>query len=118
MNNGPMRRAVGAGMADGGNKNGSKWVKFDGGAPIGLGSASNPGRGAGVPTMKLLFVPAIRLLDRLSYPLKFGLIILVCAAASAILLTQIFVNLRGEIRLTQQEIAGIDLFDAGFAVIL
>ena len=31
--------------------------------------------------MKLLFLPAIRLLDRLSYPLKFGLIILVCAAA-------------------------------------
>ena len=68
--------------------------------------------------MKLLFLPAIRLLDRLSYPLKFGLIILVCAAASAILLTQIFVNLRGEIRLTQQEIAGLELFDAGFAVIL
>ena len=68
--------------------------------------------------MKLLFLPAIRLLDRLSYPLKFGLIILVCAAASAILLTQIFTNLRSEIRVTQQEIAGLELFDAGFAVIL
>ena len=68
--------------------------------------------------MKLLFLPAIRVLDRLSYPLKFGLIILVCAAASAILLTQIFTNLRGEIRVTEQEIAGLELFDAGFAVIL
>ncbi len=68
--------------------------------------------------MKLLFQPAVRLLDRLSYPLKFGLIILVCAVASAVLLTQIFVNLRSEIRTTQQEIAGLGLFDAGFAVIL
>jgi methyl-accepting chemotaxis protein len=68
--------------------------------------------------MKLLFLPAIRLLDRLSYPLKFGLIILVCAAASAILLSQIFSNLRSEMRVTQQEIAGLELFDAGFAVIL
>jgi len=68
--------------------------------------------------MKLLFQPAVSLLDRLSYPLKFGLIILVCAAASAVLLTQIFVNLRGEIRTTQREIAGLALFDAGFAVIL
>ena len=65
--------------------------------------------------MKLLFLPAIRVLDRLSYPLKFGLIILVCTAASAILLTQIFTNLRSEIRVTQQEIAGLELFDAGFA---
>ncbi len=68
--------------------------------------------------MKLLFLPAIRLLDRLSYPLKFGLIILVCAAASAILLSQIFISLRSEMRLTQQEIAGLELFDASFAVIL
>ena len=66
--------------------------------------------------MKLLFLPAIRLLDRLSYPLKFGLIILVCAAASAVLLTQIFTNLRSEIRVTHQEIAGLELFDAGFVV--
>jgi len=68
--------------------------------------------------MKLLFLPAIRLLDRLSYPFKFGLIILVCAAASLVLLSQIFTSLREEIRVTQQEIAGLELFDAGFAVIL
>ncbi|MDX9717594.1 MAG: methyl-accepting chemotaxis protein [Thauera sp.] len=68
--------------------------------------------------MKLLFLPAIRLLDKLSYPFKFGLIILVCAAASLVLLSQIFTSLREEIRVTQQEIAGLQLFDAGFAVIL
>ena len=68
--------------------------------------------------MKLLFLPAIRLLDRLSYPFKFGLIILVCAVASLVLLSQIFASLRDEIRVTRQEIAGLELFDAGFAVIL
>ena len=66
--------------------------------------------------MKILFQPAVRLLDRLSYPLKFGLIILVCVVASVILLAQIFTSLREEIRVTQQEIAGLKLFDAGFAV--
>ena len=50
--------------------------------------------------MKILFQPAVRLLDRLSYPLKFGLIILVCVVASVILLAQIFTSLRDEIRVT------------------
>ena len=68
--------------------------------------------------MKILFQPAVRLLDRLSYPLKFGLIILVCAVASVILLVQIFTSLRDEIRVTEREIAGLHLFDAGFGVIL
>ena len=68
--------------------------------------------------MKILFQPAVRLLDRLSYPLKFGLIILVCAVASVILLAQIFTSLRDEIRVTEREIAGLHLFDAGFGVIL
>ena len=66
--------------------------------------------------MKILFQPAVRLLDRLSYPLKFGLIILVCAVASVILLAQIFTSLRDEIRVTEREIAGLHLFDAGFGV--
>ena len=68
--------------------------------------------------MKLLFLPAIRLLDRLRYPFKFGLIILVCAIASVVLLSQILASLRDEIRVTRQELAGLTLFDAGFAVIL
>ena len=68
--------------------------------------------------MKILFQPAVRLLDRLSYPLKFGLIILVCVVASVILLAQIFTSLRDEIRVTEREIAGLHLFDAGFGVIL
>ena len=68
--------------------------------------------------MKILFQPAVRLLDRLSYPLKFGLIILVCAVASVILLAQIFTSLRDEIRVTEREIAGLHVFDAGFGVIL
>jgi methyl-accepting chemotaxis protein len=68
--------------------------------------------------MKLLFQPAVRLLDRLSYPLKFGLIILVCAVASLIMLTQIFTTLRDEIDVTERQISGLSLFDAGFAVLL
>ena len=68
--------------------------------------------------MKLLFLPAVRLLDRLSYPLKFGLIILVCAAASLVMLTQIFTSLRDQIDVTERQISGLTLFDAGFAVVL
>lgn len=68
--------------------------------------------------MKLIFQPAVRLLDRLNYPLKFGLIILVCMLASVILLMQIYTSLRDEIHVTEREIAGLKLFDAGFAVIL
>lgn len=68
--------------------------------------------------MRFLFTPAIRLLDRLSYPLKFGLIVLVCAASAALLFSKLFLQLREDVRLTEQEIAGLELVDAGVKVML
>lgn len=68
--------------------------------------------------MKALFLPAIRLLDRLNYPLKFSLILLVCGLSAAALLAQIFVSLREDMTVAEREIAGLTLFDAGFGVVL
>ncbi|MBN8442598.1 MAG: HAMP domain-containing protein [Thauera sp.] len=68
--------------------------------------------------MRFLFKPAISLLDRLSYPLKFGLIVLVCAASATLLLSGLFLKLRHDVRLTEQEIAGLELVDAGVKVTL
>ena len=68
--------------------------------------------------MKTLFLPAIRLLDRLNYPLKFALILLVCGLSAAALLAQIFVSLREDMTVAEREIAGLTLFDAGFGVVL
>ncbi|MDY0047857.1 MAG: nitrate- and nitrite sensing domain-containing protein, partial [Thauera propionica] len=68
--------------------------------------------------MKTLFLPAVRLLDRLNYPLKFSLILLVCGLSAAALLAQIFVSLREDMTVAEREIAGLTLFDAGFAVVL
>lgn len=68
--------------------------------------------------MKTFFLPAIHLLDRLSYPLKFALILLVCALAASALLAQIFVSLREDMQVAEREIAGLTLFDAGFGVVL
>ncbi|ENO84385.1 methyl-accepting chemotaxis protein [Thauera linaloolentis] len=68
--------------------------------------------------MKTLFLPAVRLLDRLSYPLKFALILFVCSTAALALLTQIYVSLHENMQVAEREIAGLTLFDAGFGVVL
>ncbi len=68
--------------------------------------------------MKALFLPVVGLLDRLSYPLKFGLILLVWVASAAAMLAQIYVSLSSDIKATERELAGLALFDAGFGVVL
>ena len=68
--------------------------------------------------MRFLLKPAVHVLDRLSYPLKFGLIALICALAASVLLAQMMANLRADMRLTEREIVGLELVDAGTGVLL
>ncbi|WP_341645162.1 methyl-accepting chemotaxis protein [Thauera sp. SDU_THAU2] len=68
--------------------------------------------------MKTLFVPAIRLLDRMNYPFKFMLIMFVCFATALALLAQVYISLRQNMDVAEREIAGLTLFDAGFDVVL
>ncbi|MBA3902258.1 MAG: methyl-accepting chemotaxis protein [Rhodocyclaceae bacterium] len=57
--------------------------------------------------MSSLFAPAVALMNRLKYPYKFGLIGLVALVVVAYLVTVLSVSLRGSVKQSQRELAGV-----------
>lgn len=68
--------------------------------------------------MDILFRPIMSLLDRFRYPWKFASICLVCLLGTLALLGQIYFSLTKDIDFTQREIAGLELLDNSFSVLV
>jgi len=68
--------------------------------------------------MATFFMPAILLLDRLRYPIKFLLVALAFGIAAATLLYQVYRNLNDNIVVAEREDAGLGLLDQAISALL
>ncbi|NMG63383.1 HAMP domain-containing protein [Azoarcus indigens] len=68
--------------------------------------------------MSTFFMPAVLLLDKLRYPVKFLLVALAFGLAAATLLYQVYHQFNGSILVAERERAGLDLLDQTMSALL
>ena len=67
--------------------------------------------------MKALFLPAVSLLNRMRYTMKFVLICAIAGAASAVLIGQIYHRASGDLAQTHDKLAGLQVLQSAMATL-
>lgn len=67
--------------------------------------------------MKALFIPAVKLLNRLRYTTKFTLICVIAGVVAAVLVGQIYVQANDTLQFTEREQQGLEVIESAMGVL-